>query len=111
MEYVLMPFITIYHIVSAILSVPTKLFSKAEDKVLEKADQHQLSKEQQELQQLNGENPDQPPLLDENGNSIDGGEVALPDTPDALTDKSKRVKRPVKPYRYTIINDIGKKEN
>ena len=111
MEYVLMPFITIYHIVSAILSVPTKLFSKAEDKVLEKADQHQLSKEQQELQQLNGENPDQPPLLDENGNPIEGGEVALPDTPDALTDKSKRVKRPVKPYRYTIINDLGKKEN
>lgn len=111
MEYVLTPFITIYHIVSAILSVPTKLFSKAEDKVLEKADQHQLSKEQQELQQLNGENPAQPPLLDENGNPIEGGEVALPDTPDALTDKSKRVKRPVKPYRYTVINDLGKKEN
>ena len=109
MEYVLMPFITIYHIVSAILSVPTKLFSKAEDKVLEKADQHQLSKEQQELQQLNGEAPGQP-MLDENGNPI-SGEVALPDTPDALTDKSKRVKRPVKPYRYTIINDLGKKEN
>ena len=81
MEYVLMPFITIYHIVSAILSVPTKLFSKAEDKVLEKADKHQLSKEQQELQQLNGEAPGQP-LLDENGNPI-GGDVALPDTPDA----------------------------
>ena len=111
MEYVLMPFITIYHIVSAILSVPTKLFSKAEDKVLEKADQHQLTKEQQELQQLNGENPAQPPLLDENGNPIEGGEVALPDTPDALTDKSKRVKRPVKPYRYAVINDLGKKEN
>ena len=109
MEYVLMPFITIYHIVSAILSVPTKLFTKAEDKVLEKADQHQLSKEQQELQQLNGENPGQP-LLDENGNPI-GGDVALPDTPDALTDKSKKVKRPIKPYRYTIINDLGKKEN
>ena len=109
MEYVLMPFITIYHIVSAILSVPTKLFSKAEDKVLEKADQHQLSKEQQELQQLNGEAPGQP-MLDENGNPI-SGEVALPDTPDALTDKSKRVKRPVKPYRYTVINDLGKKEN
>ena len=108
MEYVLTPFITIYHIVSAILSVPTKLFSKAEDKVLEKADQHQLSKEQQELQQLNGGNPAQP-LLDENGNPIEG-EVALPDTPDALEDKTKRVKRPVKPYRYTIINDLGKKE-
>ena len=108
MEYVLTPFITIYHIVSAILSVPTKLFSKAEDKVLEKADQHQLSKEQQELQQLNGGNPGQP-LLDENGNPIEG-EVALPDTPDALEDKTKRVKRPVKPYRYTIINDLGKKE-
>ena len=108
MEYVLTPFITIYHIVSAILSVPTKLFSKAEDKVLEKADQHQLSKEQQELQQLNGGNPGQP-LLDENGNPIEG-EVALPDTPDALEDKTKRVRRPVKPYRYTIINDLGKKE-
>ena len=34
MEYVLTPFIAIYHVVSAILSAPGKLFSKAEDKVL-----------------------------------------------------------------------------
>ena len=108
MEYVLMPFITIYHVVHAILSVPSKLFSKAEDKVLEAADQRQLNKEQQELQQLNGGVSS--PMVDENGNPITE-EVALPDTPDALTDKSTKVKRPVKPYRYTIINDLGKKEN
>ncbi len=112
MEYVLTPFISIYHIVSAILSVPTKLFSKAEDKVLEKADQHQLTKEQLEMQQLSGANPTQP-VYDAEGNLVQvqgAEEVALPDTPDALTDKSKKVKRPVKPYRYTIINGVGKKE-
>ena len=114
MEYILTPFITIYHVVSAILSVPGKLFSKAEDKVLASTDQHQLSKEQQELAALNaaGAGISQQPQLDENGNPLPmEGEVALPDTPDALTDKSKRVKRPVKPYRYTIINGVGKKEN
>ena len=31
MEVVLMPFIFIYHIVSGILNLPKKLFSKAED--------------------------------------------------------------------------------
>ena len=114
MEYILTPFITIYHVVSAILSVPGKLFSKAEDKVLATTDQHQLSKEQQELAALNasGAGISQPQQYDENGNPIPiEGEVALPDTPDALTDKSTRVKRPVKPYRYTIINGVGKKEN
>lgn len=111
MEYVLMPFITIYHVVSAILSVPGKLFHKAEDQVMMSADQHQLSKEQAELNALNGGQQIQP-QFDENGNPIPlEGEVELPDTPDALTDKTQRVKRPVKPYRYTIINGVGKKEN
>ena len=115
MEYVLTPFIAIYHVVSAILSAPGKLFSKAEDKVLESADQHQLAKEQAELNTLNaGANPNAmapQPQLDANGQPIAQEGVALPDTPDALTDKSTRVKRPVKPYRYTIINGVGKKEN
>lgn len=114
MEYVLTPFIAIYHVVSAILSAPGKLFSKAGDKVLENADQHQLAKEQAQLAELNkGANPDAQPMqpqLDENGQPIGQDGVALPDTPDALTDKATRVKRPVKGYRYTIINGVGKKE-
>ena len=109
MEYILMPFITIYHIVSTILAVPTKLFSKAGDKVLESADQHQLNKENSELASLNAGNVQ----LDANGQPLMPGEeaVALPDTPDALTDKTSKIKRPVKGYRYTVINSNGKKES
>lgn len=122
MKYILAPFIAIYHIVSAILSVPSKLFSKASDKALESADKHQLSKEQKELETLNGttQAATQPqpqldangqPILDESGQPVMTTDVALPDTPDALTDKSTRVKRPVTGYRYTIINGVGKKES
>lgn len=38
-------------------------------------------------------------------------EITLPDTPSVLVDGKKKVARPVKAYRYTIINSNGKKEN
>lgn len=108
MDYLLTPFITIYHIVSKVLAVPLKLFSKVSEKAMIGADQHQLNKESKQLEALNSGNVP----LDANGNPLMPGEeaVALPDTPDALTDKSTRVKRPTKGYRYTVINTIGKKE-
>lgn len=37
-------------------------------------------------------------------------DVALPDTPSAITDKNAKVQRPIKRYKYTIINTMGKKE-
>ncbi len=37
-------------------------------------------------------------------------EVTLPDTPTVIMDHKEKVLRPMKNYRYTIINSIGKKE-
>ena len=37
-------------------------------------------------------------------------EITLPDNPSVITDKKGKVKRPTVDYRYTIINNMGKKE-
>ena len=37
-------------------------------------------------------------------------EVALPDNPSVVVEQSEKVKHPIKNYRYTIINNVGKKE-
>lgn len=36
--------------------------------------------------------------------------VTLPDDPSVVVEKREKVKRPIKNYRYTIINGVGKKE-
>lgn len=38
-------------------------------------------------------------------------EISLPDVPTVVTDRRGKVLRPMKKYRYTVINSIGKKEN
>lgn len=43
-------------------------------------------------------------------NQIQGVRASLPNTPSVLMSKEK-VKRPLIPYRYTIINGVGKKES
>lgn len=59
--------------------------------------------------------PDTTPQVDYN-NTMPGAsgstqeDVALPDTPSAITDKNVKVQRPIKRYKYTIINTMGKKE-
>ena len=40
----------------------------------------------------------------------DGNEVVLPEEASVLADRKGKVARPVKHYRYTIINTMGKKE-
>lgn len=37
-------------------------------------------------------------------------EVTLPDDPYVMVEKREKVKRPIKNFRYTIINGVGKKE-
>ena len=48
MKYILMPFIAIYHVVSAVMSVPGKLLQKIEDK----AYQEQLTSANERIEQL-----------------------------------------------------------
>ena len=38
-------------------------------------------------------------------------DVTLPDTPSVITERREKVARPMKRYKYTIINSLGKKEH
>ncbi len=129
MKFILMPFIGIYHIVSAIMSAPGKLFSKASDKALENKDKKQLAKEQAELNALNAASTNlnqslsditqTSPAVDQNAiaqsstaNSnqlTDQAPVQMSDMT-SITQNNKRVRRPMKSFRYTVINALNKKE-
>ena len=37
--------------------------------------------------------------------------ITLPDTPTVMQDAHKKEAKPLKKYRYTIINGVGKKES
>ncbi len=81
MEFVLKPFIAIYHMVDAICSFPRKLFHK-EEKV--------STPQSQTVSSSNN-------VIDNNLSNIGKKEEV-------------KVKRPMKSFRYTIINGVGKKE-
>lgn len=146
MKIILMPFIAVYHVVSAILSAPSKLFRKAEDKVLDAQDQKRIKKQQKDTTvntpavQTNLAQPEQQQVTqpiannqisqqpiasgidsttDQSSTSViattnDGAtqmgqEVKITDMISETTNSEKQ-KRPMKSYRYTIINQLGKKE-
>lgn len=100
MKYVLMPFIAIYHVVSAITSAPAKLIVKLQENRIVKKDEKQIIKEKQELETLNSQNK----LT--NSSSEPQNEIVQP----TITEDGKPPKRPMKMYRYTVINALGKKE-
>lgn len=115
MKFILTPFIIIYHVVSGIISAPRKLLQKAQDKRIEQKDQKELQKQQQELAELNARNaqlaqtsaPSTAAQTQVNGPVKE--EVTINDftTEAANTEKHKR---PMKSFRYIIINGVGKKE-
>ena len=105
METFLKPFIAIYHIVSAVLDTPKKLFVKLEDKILETKDKSELSKEQKELASLKASNYK---LSDDAVTTYSTEEITS--AQDIEGETTERVRRPIKSYRYTIINGVGKKE-
>ncbi len=137
MKFILMPFIAVYHVVSAIISAPAKLFSKAEEKSLESQDKKRIKKEQKELAALNAANPNATaattaqqvaptsplaaqtsPLGDaptgvissnSDGATAAGQEVRLSDMVSEEIN-SEKAARPIQSYRYTILNQLGKKE-
>ena len=65
-------------------------------------------------QQAAAQQPEQPQV--NYNNTMPGaagstqGDVTLPDTPSVLTDKKGKAVRPTIDFRYTIINNLGKKE-
>ena len=127
MKFILMPFIAVYHVVSAIMSAPGKLLQKAEDKAFESKDKKQKQKEEKELAALNASNsqlaqtnasvavaqPEQSQAVAAQQEAAAGatteGDVKLSDM--ASQDEAQAKKeRPMKSYRYTILNSFGKKE-
>ena len=127
MKFILMPFIAVYHVVSAIMSAPGKLLQKAEDKAFESKDKKQKQKEEKELAALNASNsqlaqtnasvavaqPEQSQAAAAQQQAAAGatteGDVKLSDM--ASQDEAQAKKeRPMKSYRYTVLNTFGKKE-
>lgn len=123
MKFILMPFIAIYHVVSAVMSAPGKLFQTIEDKAFESKDKKQKLKEQKELAALNASNTN----LAETNVTIaapagpTAEEVAVTAQPEAddgvkLSDMASedeamaKKERPMKSFRYTVLNSFGKKE-
>ena len=118
MELVLKPFILIYHIVSKILGFPMKLFNKTQDKVIEVADQAQMQMEQNQTQNLvQQQSYIQAPATPEPTAQAPQEAQAAPDAPAPIEidnhgqKQEKRERQPLKGFKYTIINGVGKKEN
>ena len=123
MKFILMPFIGIYHVVSAVMSAPSKLFQMMEDKAFESKDKKQKLKEQKELAALNASNANLAetnvtiaaptgPTAEEvavTAQPTDTDGVQLSDMASEDEAMQKKV-RPMKSFRYTVINSFGKKE-
>lgn len=127
MKYILMPFIAIYHVVSAVMSAPGKLFQKLEDKAFEAKDKKQKLKEQKELEALNANNSQlaetsvsQTAPVAEAATSTAAtqqaehaetaeGEAKLSDMASEEESNEKKA-RPMKSFRYVVMNSFGKKE-
>ena len=127
MKYILMPFIAIYHVVSAVMSAPGKLFQKLEDKAFEAKDKKQKLKELKELEALNATNSQiaetnisQTAPIAEAATSTAAsqqaehaetaeGEAKLSDMSSEAESNEKKA-RPMKSFRYVVVNSFGKKE-
>lgn len=116
MEFILKPFILIYYIVHAILSLPSKIFSKTSDKVLEVKDKSELKKEEAETSALVSNNAN---YVQDQQITNQPGPVATPNVNVAdlnnitsVIDKKEvnRARSPLTGFRYTILNAVGKKE-
>ncbi len=83
------PFIWIYHVVDSVFSLPKKLFGKTEDAIIGLQDQTMLNKEQKE-------------------NTI--AEEEVEDNFKGIKKEAiQRKQEPLFSFRYTVINDFGKK--
>ena len=126
MKFILMPFIAIYHVVSAVMSVPGKLLQKIEDKAFEAKDKKQKLKEQKELEALNASgtqiaetHASSAPVAEAATSSAASQQAETAETAEGgakLSDMSsesesnEKKARPMKSYRYVVMNSFGKKE-
>lgn len=94
MEYILKPFIGIYHVVSYILNIPHKIISKTNDQIIESIDQKELAESRKEASVKN----QQVETLEDNFTGLKKSKI------------EKTPKKKLISYRYVVINSIGKKE-
>lgn len=123
MEFVLAPFIFIYHIVHAIISFPSKLFSKTGDKLIEAKDKTELLKEKVTTSNLINESVNNQIITGAsssaainksmNEKAVNTSNVVDTSNATSVLDNKKveRARTPLKGYKYTIINGVGKKES
>ncbi len=89
MDKLMQPFIWIYHVVDSVFSLPKKIFGKTEDAIIGLQDQTMLNKEQKE-------------------NTI--AEEEVEDNFKGIKKEAiQRKQEPLFSFRYTVINDFGKK--
>ena len=103
MEKVMQPFIIVYHIVSKVLSFPSKLFKKSKSSIEEEIEDAKLKKEKS--QNINRE---------ENITTSSEQEASARDQVEsnfAGIGKKKKEVKPLYSYRYTILNSNNKKVN
>lgn len=106
MNNLLKPFIAIYHGVVKVMKLPTKLFHKTEDAVIEAKDLAAIKKEKKHLFGKKKKQEISPlPKEEEKATNFT-------DLKDRLTAKEeeKAPDRPLNKYRYVVVNAMGKKE-
>lgn len=103
MEIILKPFIAIYHVVSKILSFPHQIINKRPN----------VKVPQSNINENFSANTTQFPASSQTNiqsSSSNVESLALPAENDSGNNKTGKIRRPMKSYRYTIINGVGKKE-
>lgn len=96
MEIVLTPFIMIYHIVSKVLSIPSKLFKKTEEQI-----------ENARLNMSKGKNE----VSVNNNETVSNTSVSNNNFQGIKSNMSGKQVAPLYPFKYTILNSNNKKVN
>ena len=121
MDKLMMPFVYIYRGVHKVISIPAKLLNKTGDKVLEAKDRTELKKAEKENKTLAKNNVsyvEQAPQQNLDA-PVAAAAPAAPTVPvndelanfqTSTSQKEKKARPPLIGFKYTILNDSGKKE-
>ena len=117
MDKLLMPFVYIYRGVKKVFTAPKNLLNKTGDKVLEAKDKTELKKAEKENQALanNVSYVEQAPQQNLDAPVAPAAQPApvndeLANLQTNINQKDKKIRPPLIGFKYTILNDNGKKE-
>lgn len=102
MEFVMKPFILIYHAVSKILSFPTTIIKKSSKELEENIEQKKLEKSKEEstvAPQIDGKDSTNPIEVKDQKDNFNG----------ITSEKKSKPTKPLISYRYTVLNSNKKK--